>query len=65
MNPPRLERIHAAAARMGISTSQVYRELKAERLGPLVRLGVRATGIPAESVDAWINARIAEAKSGK
>lgn len=58
---PKLERIPAAAARMGLSTSQAYREIKAGRLGPLVKLGERASALPAEAVDGWIAARIAEA----
>jgi predicted DNA-binding transcriptional regulator AlpA len=57
-----LEKIPAAARRMGISTSSVYRELKAGRLaGPIVKVGERASAIPSASVDAWISARIAEA----
>lgn len=58
----KLERIPSAAGRMGISVSQTYREIKAGRLGPLVKLGERASAVPSESVDAWIAARIAEAK---
>lgn len=57
----KLERIPAAAARMGISVSQCYREIKNGRLSPLVKLGERASAVPAEAVDAWIAARIAEA----
>ena len=59
-----LERIPAAARRMAVSTSQVYREIKAARLGPLVKLGPRASAVPSSSVDAWIAARIAEATKG-
>ena len=55
-----LEKIPAAARRMGVSISQAYREIKAGRIGPLVKLGERASAVPAESVDAWIAARIAE-----
>jgi prophage regulatory protein len=62
MGSQKLERIPAAGARMGVSSSQVYREIKAGRLGPLVKLGVRASAVPAESVDAWIAARIEESK---
>lgn len=60
-----LEKIPAAARRMGCSTSTVYRELKEGRLGPLVKLGLRASAIPAASVDSWIAARIAEATTGQ
>ena len=57
----KLERIPAAADRMGISVSQCYREIKNGRLSPLVKLGERASAVPAEAVDRWIAARIAEA----
>lgn len=56
-----LERLPHAAKRMGISISQAYREVKAGRLGPLVKIGERASAVPSEAVDAWIAARIAEA----
>lgn len=56
-----LEKVPYAARRMGISISQCYREIKAQRIGPLVKLGERASALPAESVDRWIAARIAEA----
>ncbi|WP_153115788.1 helix-turn-helix transcriptional regulator [Rhodocyclus tenuis] len=62
---PRLERIPTAAGRMGVSPSQVYREIKAGRIGPLVKLGERASALPAEAVDAWIAERIAEASQPK
>lgn len=55
-----LEKIPAAAHRMGVSPATVYRELKSGRLGPLVKLGERASAVPAESVDRWIADRIAE-----
>lgn len=61
MQPQRLERIPQAASRMGVSPSQVYREIKAGRLGPLVKLGPRASALPAAAVDSWIATRIAEA----
>lgn len=61
MKPQRLERIPQAAGRMGVSPSQVYREIQAGRLGPLVKIGTRASAVPADSVDGWIAARIAEA----
>ena len=56
-----LEKIPAAAGRMGCSISQTYREIKAGRLGPLVKIGARASAVPAASVDSWIAQRIAEA----
>jgi prophage regulatory protein len=58
---PALEKVPTAARRAAISVSQAYREIKAGRLGPLVKLGARSSAVPAESVDAWIAARIAEA----
>lgn len=64
MQQQRLERVPQAAGRMGISLSQAYREIKQGRLGPLVKLGPRASAVPAEAVDSWIAARIAEAKGG-
>lgn len=57
-----LEKIPAAARRMGVSTTTAYREIAAGRLGPLVKLGERASALPQESVDKWIADRIAEAK---
>ena len=41
---PAIERVPTAARRMGVSVSQAYREVKAGRLGPLVKLGERASG---------------------
>ena len=56
-----LEKIPAAARRMGVSVTTVYREVAAGRIGPIVKLGERASALPQESVDSWIAARIAEA----
>lgn len=61
---PAIERIPAAASRMGISVSGVYREIRALRLGPLVKLGPLASGLPASAVDAWINSKIEAAQKG-
>lgn len=58
---PRLEKVPAAARRCSLSTSQFYREIQAGRVGPLVKLGARASAVPADSVDNFIRARIAEA----
>lgn len=58
--PAALERIPAAAKRMGISVSQAYREIKSGRLSPLVKLGERASAVPVDSTDRWIAERIAE-----
>ncbi|QLH49082.1 MAG: hypothetical protein HWD57_04280 [Candidatus Accumulibacter cognatus] len=59
---PALEKVPAAARRMGCSISGVYREIRAKRLGPLVKLSARSSALPSASVDSWIAARIAEAK---
>lgn len=61
--PVSLEKVPAAASRMGISVSGVYREVKAGRLGPLVKLGLRASALPSESVDGWIDSRISESRA--
>ena len=55
---PAIERIPTAARRMGVSVSQTYREIKAGRLGLLVKLGERASGLPVAAVDAWIMSKI-------
>lgn len=60
-NPPALEKVPTAASRMACSVSQVYREIKAGRLGPLVKLGARSSAVPSDSVERWIRSRIAEA----
>lgn len=46
---------------MGVSVTTAYREIKAGRLGPLVKLGERASAVPQASTDEWIAARIASA----
>jgi predicted DNA-binding transcriptional regulator AlpA len=61
---PAIEKVPAAARRMGVSVSQVYREVKAGRLLPLVKLGERASGLPTVAVDAWIQAKIDAAQKG-
>jgi predicted DNA-binding transcriptional regulator AlpA len=59
-----LEKIPAAARRMGCSTSQTYREIKAGRLGPIIKIGIRASALSAAAVDAWIAEKIAAATQG-
>lgn len=62
---PAIERIPSAARRMGLSVSSVYREVKAGRLGPLVKLGPRASGLPSSAVDGWILSKITAAEGGE
>lgn len=52
-----LEKVPHAAKRMGISTCQAYREIKAGRL-LLVKVGERASAVPSIAVDAWIQSKI-------
>lgn len=59
-----LEKIPVAARRMGVSISQAYREIRAGRL-QFVKVGLRASAVTSDSVDAWIAERIAEAKKGR
>lgn len=58
---PAIEKVPAAARRMGVSVSQVYREVRAGRL-QLVKLGERASGLAVAAVDAWIQSKIDAAK---
>jgi predicted DNA-binding transcriptional regulator AlpA len=59
-----LEKVPHAAKRMGMSTCSVYREIKAGRLGPLVKVGERASALPSVAVDAWIQSKIDAAQGG-
>ena len=54
---PAIEKVPAAARRMAVSVSQVYREVRAGRLH-LVKLGERSSGLDVAAVDAWIQAKI-------
>lgn len=54
---PAIDKIPTAARRMGVSVSQVYREVRAGRL-QLVKLGERASGLDVAAVDAWIQSKI-------
>ncbi len=58
---PSLEKIPHAAHRMGCSISQTYREIKAGRLGPIIKIGIRASALSTAAVDSWIAAKIAAA----
>lgn len=60
---PAIEKVPAAARRMAVSVSQAYREIRAGRL-QLIKLGERASGLETAQVDAWIQAKIQEAKKG-
>ena len=60
---PAIEKVPAAARRMAVSVSQVYREIRAGRL-QLVKLGERASGLDVAAVDAWIIAKIEKAQGG-
>jgi len=54
---PAIDKVPTAARRMGVSVSQVYREVRAGRL-QLVKLGERASGLDVAAVDAWIQSKI-------
>lgn len=60
-----LEKIPHAARRMCISVGQTYREIKAGRLGPIVKLGTRASALQTAAVDAWIQSKINAAGGAK
>ena len=61
---PAIDKVPTAARRMGVSVSQVYREVRAGRL-QLVKLGERASGLDVAAVDAWIQSNIDAAGGAK
>lgn len=61
---PAIEKVPAAARRMAVSVSQVYREIRAGRL-QLIKLGERASGLDVAAVDAWIQSKISAAGGAK
>lgn len=63
--PQRLERPRAAAARCGISVSQLYREVKARRIAPPIKVGARASAFPSDEVDRFIADRIREGRNAQ
>lgn len=58
----RLEKIPAAADRMCISIAQAYREIKAGRLGTIVKVGARSSALRSADVDRWIMDRLIESQ---
>lgn len=58
-----LEKVPHAARRMCVSVCQAYREIKAGRLGPLIKIGARASALDSASVDAWIRSKTDAAKN--
>lgn len=60
-----LERPRDAAKRCGISVSQLYREVKAGRLSPPIKVGERASAFPAEEIDRFIAERIKESRKAQ
>lgn len=52
-----LEKVPAAARRMGVSISQFYRIAKRDGLR-IIKVTDRASAVPQADVDAWINERI-------
>jgi len=62
---PRLERPRDAAARCGISVSQLYREVKAGRIAPPIKIGERASAFPSGAIDRFIDDRIRESRKAQ
>lgn len=58
---PSLEKIAVAARRMGVSVPWFYAVAKRDGL-TIVKLGARASAVPSEQIDSWINSRIGNAK---
>jgi prophage regulatory protein len=60
-----LERPRDAAKRCGISVSQLYREVKAGRIAPPIKVGERASAFPSEEIDRFIAERIKESRKAQ
>lgn len=60
-----LERPRDAAKRCGISVSQLYREVKAGRIAPPIKVGERASAFPSEEIDRFISERIKESRKAQ
>lgn len=56
-----LEKIPAAAKRMGLSVASFYRIAKRDGLR-IVKVSERGSAVPSEDVTAWIQRRIAAAR---
>lgn len=53
MSKPLIYRINAATEKLGVSRNTIYRLVKAGEL-VLVKISIRASGITAESIDAFL-----------
>lgn len=60
----RLIRVRDAAAKMCVSVSFVYREIKAGNLGPLIKVGNHRSALNADHVDRWIAEKVRVAYQG-
>ncbi|MFA7290995.1 MAG: hypothetical protein WC023_01985 [Rhodocyclaceae bacterium] len=58
-----LEKIPAAARRMGMSVSQFYRTAKRDGLR-IIKVSERSSAVPEEDVIAWIQRRVAASRGG-
>ena len=52
-----LEKVPAAARRMGLSVSSFYRAAKRDGLR-IIKVSERSSAVPVDDVNAWINERI-------
>ena len=60
---PRLERLAAVCARIGVGRSTIYRWIGAGRFPAPVRIGPHTAAWDARLIDRWIEARIADSQS--
>ena len=60
----RLLRLPEVVSRVGLRRSALYRMIAAGTFPPPVRLGRRCSVWPSHDIDAWVRARIVEARGG-
>jgi predicted DNA-binding transcriptional regulator AlpA len=61
--PTRMIRIEEVARHAGLSVSSIYKLIRCEQFPSGVKLTSRARAWTLESVDAWLDAKIAEGES--
>lgn len=64
MQTPSLLRFAEVSRLVGLSKSEIYRRVRAEKFPRPIPIGTNASAWASNEVEAWIQARIAERDSG-